>query len=398
MTPSLALILEREQRERDVSGGGRPRMEVGSGQSKTWRADYKSKSAGEQYRAGRRGKVWGQRPGRSVSIHGGQFHVVSKSRYVRIGQKAKSRLGGALNYFQNRERAEFEPERKYFTKDKEGLDRFDIKDEIEQKFGEKIAYHSMVLSSGDNSVDPKLFTKEVMREWEERLGYELDYWAVAHYNTDHYHTHVIIAGKVCSADADVRFDREAFNELREVGNDYLARERMLDRELDREVERELLKSAREYDLDVERNFKSSIFDLNREELNDLGLRSDAQNRQEMRELGLGAIYELGKPFENIPVLLAQEREIVDDLLKVSEGDSTIDSTDQHSWDKELLDDLFANSLQDMEYYEAERVSASYDERESTDKPGPSSSVGPKENGIERDEEDDRERDDDDYRR
>ena len=393
MNASLALILEHEaKRKGGGAGGGSPKIRLSKGSGSSQAINNRARGTGQTYRAGRKGKVWGQRPGRTVSTHGGFYHAVAKSKYVMTGKKAKTILGRALDYYQNRERADFEEERKYFTKDRDELDRTDIRQEIESRFGEKIAYHTMILSSGDNSIDGKQFTREVMQDLEERLGYEIDYWAVEHYNTDHYHTHLIIAGKAGNGDRDVRFDRPALNELREIGNEYLGRERMLDRELDREVDRELLFGAREYDLALERDFRAEIAPLSRQELEELGLSSNQQARQEMKELGLGGIYDLGKPFENIPT---QEKELVAGLLDGRDRDLPLEEqlNSPANWDREVVEDAFEVSMQDIDYAESERISSGYNEKDrDVDQDGESKRSGNRES----DKADERERDDDEY--
>jgi len=48
---------------------------------------------------------------------------------------------------------------------------------------------------GDQLSDPRTFTRDVMRQMEDDLGTRLDWVAVAHFNTGHPHSHVVIRGK-----------------------------------------------------------------------------------------------------------------------------------------------------------------------------------------------------------
>jgi len=123
------------------------------------------------------------------------------------------------------------------------------------------------------------YTRESMKALEERMGHELDWYATIHQNTDHYHAHVVIAGKIPD------------------------RERQLEKEQAKEWEREWNKAA-------EREFSW-------------------QNREaELREL-------LGKGYDERPVLdpreerrlerefgYGSEREETDPRVKDLIGDET----------------------------------------------------------------------------
>ena len=227
------------ERERKPGGSGRPKIKLTeNGLSLKVIGGRSKHSTGSMYRAGRQGRYWGQRPGRSVSTIGNKFSVIAKSSWTKNGSNAKARLRATLTYNQDRERANWEEPRQFFTKDRNRLDREDIEQEIESRFGKHVAFHSVILSPSDNDVDIKQLVRETMSEWEKEVGYRIEYYAVEHQNTDHHHAHIIIPGASIDKDADIRFDRYDLESLREIGIEYIARDRLIDRALDQAIERE----------------------------------------------------------------------------------------------------------------------------------------------------------------
>lgn len=244
----------------------------------------------------RRGRVWGQRPGRTISTAGARPRSVVKSRFVRGGTKRT--LKAHVNYLQNRERASFEKERKFFTKDRSGLDHSQVLEEAYRATGHSVDYHKVILSSGDNSIHLEDHAREVMKEWEQALGRKLNWWGIAHRNTDHYHVHLLVGGKSLD-NKDVWLDRESLSLLRELSNDYLDKQRDIDRSLDLEVQYKLGQLDRDFDI------SEKLLELGRTPFSEwveqvqLGLSTNADYQREWRELGLGKVYELGRPFEDL---------------------------------------------------------------------------------------------------
>ncbi len=138
-------------------------------------------------RTGPRGRVYAAAPKGTT--------VIAKSKYIRAGNGARAGIYGHLRYIQERERGEGEPERKFFDREKEGIERKDVYDAMMAGRGGKAAMHTLILSPGDNTVDLADYTRASMKSLEERLGHELDWYATTHENTDHNHAHVVIAGK-----------------------------------------------------------------------------------------------------------------------------------------------------------------------------------------------------------
>ncbi len=266
----------------------------------------------------RRGRNWGQRPGRSISTDGARVNSILKSRYVRNEGKKRSQtaLKKHLGYLQHREKGEIEKsqDRKFFTPDRTDLDYKDVYEEAKDLLGPTAAFHKFILSSGDNSVHLMDHAREVMKAWEEALGRSFHWWGIAHKNTDHYHEHIVLAG----LDKDgkrVFLDSEALALLREISNRYLEKMREFDKDLDLRVEIKLGEMLREFDVS-EKLLELGIdkFSEWRDQV-DLGLDTWADYQKEWKDLGLGKVFDLGRPFENLPKVKGVERDSVQETTQ-----------------------------------------------------------------------------------
>lgn len=155
-----------------------------------------------QGRTGPRGRVYAAAPKGTT--------VVAKSKYIKAGNGSRPAIYNHLRYIQDRERGEGEPERKFFNREKDGIERKDVYEAMMAGRGGKAAMHTLILSPGDNAIDLQDYTKESMRALEERLGHELDWYATTHENTDHSHAHVVVAGK--KPDREHEYERQIHGE------------------------------------------------------------------------------------------------------------------------------------------------------------------------------------------
>ncbi|MDP3508059.1 MAG: hypothetical protein Q8T09_08725 [Candidatus Melainabacteria bacterium] len=263
------------------------------------------------YKGFRRGTSWGQRPGARVSTDGARIQSVVKSRYQsnRWGI-AKDKLMKHLSYLEFRPRAEFEKasDRRFYTKDRSDISGVRVFEEAKDKLGYRAGYHKIILSPGDNSVNLTDYTRQVMEQWQQSVGREFSWWAVNHYNTDHYHSHVVVAGKD-SKDRDVELDREMLAECREISDRYLCRDREFDREIDRIADIQTNQMMRRFDM-VDKLLDIGIGRPEQlQQILDLGLKTDDDYRKEWEALGLRKIYELGRPFEGIRQVSKEQVEL-----------------------------------------------------------------------------------------
>ncbi len=327
----------------------------------------------------RRGRVWGQRPGRTISTAGARPRSVVKSRFVNGG--SKRRLKAHVNYLQNRERAPFEKERKFFTKDRNGLDHSQVLEEAYKARGHSVDYHKIILSSGDNSIHLEDHAREVMKEWEEALGRKLNWWGIAHRNTDHYHVHLLVAGKSLDK-REVWLDRESLSLMREISNDYLDKQREIDRSLDLEVQYKLGQLERDFDISEKLlEFGRTPFSEWVEQVQ-LGLSTNADYQREWRELGLGKVYDLGRPFEDLKQVDRPASDIDHEEASKTEQEKALSSAEKTSErtveESERLEDTQADrSLGDDEG----RVSEDRESRDQMDEENQKMNGGPQPGGL-----------------
>ena len=166
------------ERKSGGGGGGKARIRLG--------------------KTGPRGRVYAKTSGASSATP-----VIAKSKYVKTGKGARAAIREHVRYIQERERGEGEKERTFFDRENAGIERKDVYDEMYRNQGRNVAMHTLILSPGDNKVDLQEYTRESMEALEERLGYKLNWYAVTHENTDHYHSHVVIAGRILDRELEV---------------------------------------------------------------------------------------------------------------------------------------------------------------------------------------------------
>ena len=263
------------------------------------------------YKGFRRGSSWGQRPGARAATYGARVKSVVKSRFQsnRWGI-AKDKLMKHLSYLEFRPRADFEKakDRRFYTRDRSDISGVRVFEEAKDKLGNRAGYHKIILSPGDNSVHLTDYTRDVMEQWQKSIGREFSWWAVNHYNTDHYHSHVVVAGKDRRG-RDLELDREMLAECREMSDRYLCRDRNFDRELDRMAQIKTDQMMREFDM-VDKLLDLGIGRPEQlQQILDLGLKTDDDYRKEWEALGLRKIYELGRPFDGIGQVSKEQIEL-----------------------------------------------------------------------------------------
>lgn len=145
-------------------------------------------------------KVVHPRPPRSVIV---------KTKYVPMTKYSSKRLSGWIDYCvkdkqydreqeANRLTPEQLREKEFFTNNQEGLNRDEARELIRDNFGKRVAYHQIILSSGDREVEPKDYARNQMDALERKLGHKLTWVANIHRDTgpDKMHINVTIAGAI----------------------------------------------------------------------------------------------------------------------------------------------------------------------------------------------------------
>jgi hypothetical protein len=315
ITPFWLLWDESRERREHSGSSGKPKMQL-VGQTGSTRTVADRRAAGRN-------------PG-YVSDRASRVQAVVKSKFVLNTQDARRHIVQHVFYIAERNQQEWE-HRRFFTNKRMDVPRDEVIKYMTAHQGREVSMHKIILSPGDNSVNLVHYTRESMKELEQTLGYKIDWFAVEHTNTDHYHVHVVIPGKIPEQDRqrtdtdrdiekylatwanhmegrDLKLYRYNLDTLREAGNDFLLRERSIDRALDLAIEKELGLDNWTYDVSVYQKLGLQIWHQNKEYERELGLTSAEQDRalrselgikqdrSALKELGLGRFYELGRPF------------------------------------------------------------------------------------------------------
>jgi hypothetical protein len=315
MTTPFSLLWEESRgRKRRGSSGGKPKMQLP--QSKSVRTLRSRNPHG--------------RNGGYVSDRASRVRAVVKSKFVMHTNDSQRHIIQHVFYIAERNQQKWE-HRRFFSEERMDVPRDEVIKYLSAHQGRDVSMHKVILSPGDNSVNLVHYARESMNQLDQTLGYKVDWFAVEHTNTDHYHVHVVIPGKIPEQERqrsendrdiekylgnwaqhmegrDLRLYRHNLDNLREAGNEFLLRERSIDRALDLAIEKELGLNNWTYDRYVERALGLRIWHQDKDYERELGLTSPEQDYLIQKGLGLdpsrsglkdpdiGKYYDLGRPF------------------------------------------------------------------------------------------------------
>jgi hypothetical protein len=135
-----------------------------------------------------------------------------------------------LKYIQHRPGEDREKGgREFFSDEGDDLQVKRVKKAVKEMGKSKVVVHKLTLSPEINGYDKKAFTREVMKELGSDKGLDLNWYAVAHSNTDHEHIHVVVLGKDKNG-TDVRINKRDYSKIKAYGDRYLEREHPLEME------------------------------------------------------------------------------------------------------------------------------------------------------------------------
>ena len=353
MTSVFTLLWEEGNRfkRRDTSSStGKPKIQIKAGRNARIKTSKIGKMRYRGYLSGR----------------GNRVNAIVKSKYVRRGSDSQRHMLQHVFYIGKQHEKEHEREqdpRRFFSKDRFGIERDDVLKHLVTHQGKEVSMHKMILSPGDNAVNMLDYTRESMGKLEQTLGYKVDWFAVEHKDTDHKHAHVVIAGRIPEHEKsrenqekeleiylsnwaehmqgkDLKLSRDHLDSLRVAGNEFLLRERSIDRELDQAIEREFGLNDWTYDRQLEKELGLKIHYQDKEYIErelglsskekderallELGLNTDRQNWSDNKDIGLGRVYDLSRPYLDdrsadflYKIAQSAEREISTDQLSES---------------------------------------------------------------------------------
>lgn len=134
-------------------------------------------------------------------FHQGEHFFSSKPNAIVKVSYAKSNYDAArhviqhADYLQQRERGPFEREREFFDRNKDHVERDEVIHTMLEHKGRDAAMFKIILSPNNNDLDRQQMTREVMDRFEKENDTRLYWAAIEHENTEHYHVHILVAGK-----------------------------------------------------------------------------------------------------------------------------------------------------------------------------------------------------------
>src|SRR5579883_1020346 len=90
----------------------------------------------------------------------------------------------------------------FFSKDRDDISPEDVKQYLKENKGERVGFHHLMLSPGENAIDLKSYTRDQMRALEQEVGHPITWYSTWHDDTDHDHAHVYAAGRI-PADSEI---------------------------------------------------------------------------------------------------------------------------------------------------------------------------------------------------
>ncbi|MBS2005371.1 MAG: hypothetical protein JST44_27915, partial [Cyanobacteria bacterium SZAS LIN-5] len=148
------------------------------------------------------------------------IRAVVKWSYIK-GRSGLARAKAHINYIQYREGKDRERgPRKFFDSQSDSITGSQIKGRLDELDQAGVQIHKIILSPGLNNADMFAYTREMMTELSRSKGLDLEWYAVNHENTEHFHTHVVVMGMDLQG-RRVHLSGKDSKSLRKWGNEYL---------------------------------------------------------------------------------------------------------------------------------------------------------------------------------
>ncbi|MBX9940541.1 MAG: hypothetical protein K2Y32_14875 [Candidatus Obscuribacterales bacterium] len=156
---------------------------------------------------------------------------IVKHSYIRASRDGKARAKAHVNYIKFRPGKDKEEQgkRSFFTDKEDGLTSRPVHEAIERQAGTGVLVHKMIVSPGVQHANTQEYVREVMHELGRQKGLELEWYAVEHRNTANPHAHVVIMSKDKNG-RQVKLSKDDYTKLKETGDKYLERNKLLDKE------------------------------------------------------------------------------------------------------------------------------------------------------------------------
>lgn len=154
------------------------------------------------------------------------MRTVIKHSYLKSQEAGLARARRHLRYLAFRSA---EKERAFFSGEKSLVSRKEVEKAVERHHRRSgVVMHKLVLSPGANFEDMQSYVQEIMTSTGSAKGLDLEWYAVEHRNTDHWHVHVIVMPRD-KRGYSVRFDKTDYKEIKVAGDRFLWRNNLLER-------------------------------------------------------------------------------------------------------------------------------------------------------------------------
>lgn len=155
---------------------------------------------------------------------------VVKHSYLTGKDKGVGRAQAHVRYIQFRGGKDKDEEpRSFFGSLRDDITGREVAAAVSDQNPRSTVMHKLILSPGVQGADVKEYAREVMADLGSRKGLDLEWYAVQHDNTNNPHVHIVVMGKDENG-RNVRLTKNDYTKIKEAGDRYLERNRLLDRE------------------------------------------------------------------------------------------------------------------------------------------------------------------------
>ncbi len=159
------------------------------------------------------------------------LRAIVKHSYIKAFGDGRGRAQAHVNYIKFRPGKDKEEggSRSFFTDKEDGLTTHRVHDAIDRQTGRGVLVHKLIISPGVQDANTQEYVREVMHDLGRQKGLELEWYAVEHRNTSNPHSHVVVMGTDKNG-RQVKLSRDDYTKLKEKGDQYLERNKLLDKE------------------------------------------------------------------------------------------------------------------------------------------------------------------------
>ena len=162
---------------------------------------------------------------------------IVKHSYLKSGPGAVGRARAHVSYIHFRSRPDRMPGKTaFFDAGNDKVCGRTVQDTIRNAPNRGVLIHKFILSPGSNDIDAQEYTRNIMEQLSHSTGFDLQWYAREHTNTDNAHAHVIVMG-IDRQGRSVRFDRTDHDLMRKSGDRYIEAHERFYRELEQDLER-----------------------------------------------------------------------------------------------------------------------------------------------------------------